>query len=199
MHSVLKSALEHAVKEDQLPGNVARNVKTATSRPRRFTPLTAAEARQLLHTARSDRLYALNELALRTGLRKGELLGLYWEDLDNATATIRRTLQRTRLHGLTTLPTKTHASERRIALPTECVQTLKSHRERQSEVRSVASAREQTSGLVFTTPTGDLIDPTNSPADSSGSSTEQECARSASMTYGTPLPPSSSNKVSTSS
>lgn len=45
VHSVLKSALEHAVREDELPRNVARNVKTTTHQPRRFHPLTAAEAR----------------------------------------------------------------------------------------------------------------------------------------------------------
>jgi integrase len=90
VHAVLKSALEHAVREDELPRNVARNVKTTTPRPRRFQPLTAAEARQLLQAANSDRLHALYELALRTGLRKGELLGLHWEDLDlnGGTATI---------------------------------------------------------------------------------------------------------------
>ncbi|URN12936.1 site-specific integrase [Streptomyces radiopugnans] len=102
MHSVLKSALEHAVREDELPRNVARNVKT-TPQPRRFRPLTAAEARRFLDAARADRLHALYELALRTGLRKGELLGLHWEDLDltTGTASIRRSLQRTRTGGLT--------------------------------------------------------------------------------------------------
>ncbi|WP_434975739.1 tyrosine-type recombinase/integrase [Streptomyces bluensis] len=118
VHSVLKSALEHAVREDELPRNVARNVKTTAPRPRRFRPLTTAEARQFLDAARADRLHALYERALRTGLRKGELLGLHWEDLDltTGTASIRRSLQRTRTGGLTHLPTKTRASERRIAL-----------------------------------------------------------------------------------
>ena len=91
-----------------------------TPRPRRFEPLTAEEARAFLAATRGHRLSALFELALRTGLRKGELLGLRWEDLDLAggTASIRRTLQRTNSGGLTALPTKTQSSERRIALPT---------------------------------------------------------------------------------
>jgi integrase len=113
VHAVLKSALEHAVREDELPRNVARNVKTAAPRPRRFQPLTAAEARQFLQKSNRDRLHALYELALRTGLRKGELLGLHWEDLDldldGGTATIHRSLQRTRTQGLTVLHTKTLA------------------------------------------------------------------------------------------
>ncbi|UYQ64484.1 tyrosine-type recombinase/integrase [Streptomyces peucetius] len=163
VHSVLKSALEHAVREDELPRNVARNVKTVAPRPRRFQPLTAAEARQLLHTAGGDRLHALYELALRTGLRKGELLGLHWEDLDldAGTASIRRSLQRTRTSGLTALPTKTRASERRIALPTGCVQSLKSHRERQEKERAVPGTGWKERGLVFTTPTGGPLDPAN--------------------------------------
>ncbi|MFF2328711.1 MULTISPECIES: tyrosine-type recombinase/integrase [unclassified Streptomyces] len=163
VHSVLKSALEHAVREDELPRNVARNVKTTTHQPRRFRPLTAAEARQFLDAARADRLHALYELALRTGLRKGELLGLHWDDLDlNAgTASIRRSLQRTRTGGLTHLPTKTRASERRIALPTECIRSLKEHKQQRDKERETAGSAWQDSGLVFTTPTGRPLDPAN--------------------------------------
>ncbi|MCQ4200830.1 site-specific integrase [Streptomyces coelicoflavus] len=163
VHSVLKSALEHAVREDELPRNVARNVKTTAPRPRRFQPFTAAEARQFLDAARTDRLHALYELALRTGLRKGELLGLRWEDLDlNAgTAAIRSSLQRTRTGGLTHLPTKTRASERRIALPTECLHSLKEHQERLEKERETAGPYWRDSGLVFTTPTGGPLDPAN--------------------------------------
>ncbi|GGJ60821.1 tyrosine-type recombinase/integrase [Streptomyces brasiliensis] len=163
VHSVLKSALEHAVREDELPRNIARNVKAATPRTRRFRPLTAVEARKFLNAARADRLHALYEFALRTGLRKGELLGLRWEDLDlNAgTATIRHSLQRTRTGGLTHLPTKTRASERRIALPTECIRSLKEHKQHQDTERETAGSAWQYSGLVFTTPTGRPLDPAN--------------------------------------
>ncbi|MFF5566188.1 tyrosine-type recombinase/integrase [Streptomyces sp. NPDC012623] len=163
VHSVLKSALEHAVPEDELPRNVARNVKATTHRPRRFPPLTASEARQFLDAARADRLRTLYELALRTGLRKGELLGLHWEDLDltTGTASIRRSLQRTRTLGLTQLPTKTRASERRIALPTACIDSLKAHKERQDTERETAGPDWRDNGLVFTTPTGRPLDPAN--------------------------------------
>ncbi|MFG2539899.1 tyrosine-type recombinase/integrase [Streptomyces sp. NPDC048511] len=161
VHAVLKSALEHAVREDELPRNVARNVKTTTPRPRRFQPLTATEARQLLYAADGDRLHALYELALRTGLRKGELLGLHWEDLDSGAATIHRSLQRTRSQGLTVLNTKTLASERRIALPTECINSLKIHQEQQEEERQTAGTGWTDNGLIFTTTKGKPLDPTN--------------------------------------
>ncbi|MET7621913.1 tyrosine-type recombinase/integrase [Streptomyces sp. NPDC005408] len=163
VHAVLKSALEHAVREDELPRNVARNVKTTTPRHRRFQPLTAPEARQFLQSADDDRLHALYELALRTGLRKGELLGLHWEDfdLDGGTATIHRSLQRTRTQGLTILNTKTLASERRIALPTECINSLKIHQEQQREERQDAEPGWTGNGLVFTTSKGRPLDPGN--------------------------------------
>ncbi|WP_405525504.1 site-specific integrase [Streptomyces canus] len=159
IHSVLKSALEHAVREEEIP----RNVRTGTPRPRRFEPLTADEARQFLSSAHDHRLHALLELALHTGLRKGELLGLCWKDLnlDMGTAAIRRTLQRTSTGGLTTLPTKTRASERRIALPARCLQSLKLHQEEQQQERDTAGAIWQDNGYVFTTPQGRAIDPTN--------------------------------------
>jgi len=161
IHSVLKSALEHAVREEEIPRNVARNVRTGTPRPRRFEPLTADEARTFLAAAQGHRLHALFELALRTGLRKGELLGLRWEDIDHGsgTASIRRTLQRTRTGGLTTLPTKTVSSERRIALPAPCLLALRAHRKQQAQEKQKAGAGWMDSGHVFTRPDGHPIEP----------------------------------------
>ncbi|MFJ1644915.1 tyrosine-type recombinase/integrase [Streptomyces sp. NPDC088258] len=160
VHSVLKSALEHAVREEEIPRNVARNVRTGTPRPRRFEPLTADEARNFLAATSGHRLQPLFELALHTGLRKGELLGLRWEDLDLAdgTASIRRTLQRTNSSGLTALPTKTKSSERRIALPTPCLHSLTQHRDRQRKERETAGTEWKDSGYVFTSPDGAPIE-----------------------------------------
>ncbi|MCC9311877.1 site-specific integrase [Kitasatospora sp. RB6PN24] len=160
IHSVLKSALEHAVREEEIPRNVARNVRMGTPRPRRFEPLTTEEARAFLAATHGHRLHALFELALHTGLRKGELLGLRWEDLDLAggTASIRRTLQRTNTAGLTALPTKTQSSERRIALPTPCLRSLEQHRDRQHQEREVAGEGWKHSGYVFTRPNGSPIE-----------------------------------------
>ena len=131
-----------------------------TPRPRRFEPLTAEEARALLTATEGHRLRALFELALHTGLRKGELLGLRWEDLNLAsgTASIRRTLQRTNSTGLTALPTKTRSSERRIALPTECLHSLEQHHERQAQEREAAGSGWKASGYVFTRPDGSPIE-----------------------------------------
>lgn len=93
---VLQQALNRAVKWDLVP----RNVVLATDRPRvitrQITPLTAEEAQHLLDAVAGHRLEALYRIALSLGLRRGEVLGLRWADVDLATKTLRisGTLQR---------------------------------------------------------------------------------------------------------
>ena len=120
--------------------------------------VTFSEARRFLTAAQGHRHAVLFELALHTGLRKGELLGLHGEDLnlDAGTPTIRRTLQRTRTGGLTTLPTKTMSSERRIAL--SCVASLRAHREHQRRRRPTRAPTGR-AALVFTRSDGRPIEP----------------------------------------
>jgi integrase len=162
LHALLRSALQHAVREDDLPRNVARNVQVSAGRRQRIEPLTAAEARHLLEAARDSRLHALIMLALRTGMRRGELLGLRWRDVDltGGTLTIRQTLQYIPGGtGLVLAPTKTVNSERRIALPSSCIDALTEHRERQE--REAIGAAWPDTGLVFTTRHGGMINPAN--------------------------------------
>ncbi|MEU9291515.1 hypothetical protein AB0D57_44615 [Streptomyces sp. NPDC048275] len=68
---------------------------------------------------------------------------------------------RTNTGGLTTLPTKTRASERHIALPARCLQSLKRHREEQQRDRDTAGVEWQHNGYVFTTPQERAIDLTS--------------------------------------
>ncbi|CAL2068845.1 protein of unknown function [Streptomyces murinus] len=186
--------LEHAVREDELPRNVARNVKTAAPRPRRFQPLTAAEARMLLQAADDDRLHALYELALRTGLRKGELL-----DLDGGTASIHRSLQRTRTGGLTVLHAKTRASN--AASP-----FLPSASTRSSVTGNANKTNAEVSGQIGRTagssspprPAAPSAPPT-SPVASADSSAGQGSAASASTISDTRPRPCSWSKASISS
>jgi integrase len=97
-------------------------------------------------------------LALHTGLRKGELLALTWQDidLDTGIAVIRRSLQRTSHNRLVLFPTKTHASERRIALPAACIRTLSEHRIRQQAEHEAAGLAWNPHGYVFTAPASTL-------------------------------------------
>ena len=161
VHAVLNSALQQAVRDERVERNVARHVQVGQVRHRRFEPLTAAEARRFLQAARADRLHALFEVALRTGLRRGELLGLTWDDLDtgNRTLNVRRTLQSAPNGGTALYPTKTRAAERRIALPAACLTALAQHRQAQDAERQAAGESWKEANLVFATPTGGPLSP----------------------------------------
>ncbi|MFH9245780.1 tyrosine-type recombinase/integrase [Streptomyces lydicus] len=73
-----------------------RNVELGMGTKREIEPLTAEEGRRLLTAARSNRLWAPYELAVRIGLRRGEVLGLRWSDVDlhEGVVTVRQALQR---------------------------------------------------------------------------------------------------------
>jgi integrase len=74
LHGILRSALSHAVREDLVPRNVAKLVQVSAGPRYWVRPLDVDEARQLLDTARADRLYALWAVALGVGPRRGEAL-----------------------------------------------------------------------------------------------------------------------------
>ncbi|MEV6348078.1 site-specific integrase [Actinoplanes sp. NPDC051851] len=159
IRAVLSVALADGVREDILGRNVASAVRLPTPRTD-FQPFTAGEARRYLLAAAYHRHGPLFELALRTGLRRGELLGLSWDDIDlNAGHLhVRRTLARTR-GGPTFQPVKTHRSARRIALPHSCVVALQRYHTRQNLDRREAGDRWTETGLVFANRTGGPLEP----------------------------------------
>ena len=161
LHGVLTSALAHAVREDLLPRNVAKQVQTPAGPPRRYEPLTLTEAHALLAAVRLFPNGELYELALRLGMRRGELIGLRWTDIDytNKTLTIRRTLQRIPGQGLQVMPTKTQSSDRRIPLSDPCIKALRIHKHSQDTQRERTGSLWHESGYIFTTTIGTPIDP----------------------------------------
>ncbi|HEX5144949.1 MAG TPA: site-specific integrase [Mycobacterium sp.] len=159
IRAVLSAALADGVREDLLGRNVASSIRLPTPRSD-FQPFTAGEARRYLLAAAYHRHNALYELALRTGLRKGELLGLQWSDidLDAGHLYVKRTLARTK--GRPTFqPVKTYRSARRISVPRECVASLIRYRSRQDIDRRAAGDGWKDNGLVFTNPSGGPMDP----------------------------------------
>ena len=118
----------------------------------------------LLNEARGDRLEALYVLAVTTGMRRGELLGLKWSDIDleNATVSVRRTLTRTDNGKRVTLgDPKTKRSRRTIRLTPQAVEALRVHLEKQLQEMEALGDRYSDQGLVFTTEAGTPINPSN--------------------------------------
>ena len=149
-HAVLHRALKQALRW----GMVGRNVCEAVDRPqvqrKEVQPLDARQAKKLLDTARGagDRLEALYILAVHTGMRPGELLGLKWEDVDlrevGASLRVNRALS-----GGKFAPPKTKRSRRRIDLGAASVAALKAHRKRQLEERMQKAGLWEDQGLIF--------------------------------------------------
>src|SRR5215469_5328043 len=82
MRTVLSSALSRAMREDLVVRNVARLAELPTWERQPIKPWTAAEARAFLDAAENDLLYPAFVLLLLYGLRRGEVLGLRWRDVD---------------------------------------------------------------------------------------------------------------------
>lgn len=162
VHTTLRAALEDAVREEIIDKNPAKLVRVAGPPKAERVPLTVEEVRALLKSTRDDRLYAMFVVFALLGMRRSEVLGLRWEDvdLDQGFLQVRRGLQR--IDGrLEVLPTKTARSRRTIPLPRILVDVLKRHRDAQEVERLELAERWPDSGFVFTTPIGTPIDPRN--------------------------------------
>ena len=162
IHAVLRNALGTAVREEVIPRNVAKLVKIPVPTYKINRGLTTGQARALLHAAAPQRLYALYVLALYLGLRRGELLGLRWEDvdLDGEKLEVVQTLQR--VGGeLRLVPPKTDDSARTVPLPLPCVEALREHRRKQFAERSDAWPDWEDHGLVFPSRRGTPMEPDN--------------------------------------
>ncbi|MBA3875552.1 MAG: site-specific integrase [Anaerolinea sp.] len=148
--AVLRNALNDAMRH----GLVARNVAALSRSPRVEKPslstLTADQAAALIEGSREDRLHALWTLAVTSGQRQSELLGLAWTelDLDGATMRVERALARVAGEWRLVAP-KTAGSRHVIPLTPIAVEALHAHRLRQAAERNGAPE-----GLVFTSQRG---------------------------------------------
>jgi integrase len=124
-----------------------------------FEPLTAEEAGRLLAAAKGDRLEALYVLALTTGLRRGELLGLRWQDvdLDERVLYVRRSLQVGEDGRWRSGDPKTKGSRRPVLLVDLAVDAFKRHRQRQDQERDIAGELWKDPKLVFANTVGGPI------------------------------------------
>ena len=158
IHTVLRKALQQAVRDDVLPRNVCDAVTAPRQTKKEMQPLTPAQAKRLLVNVREARLRALYVLAITAGLREGELLGLRWEDvnLERKLLQVRRQLTRTR-DGLSfTAPKRGKA--RVVRLTDMAIAALKAHRATQNEERARAGSLWEETSLVFTSTIGTPVD-----------------------------------------
>lgn len=163
IHAVLHSALTHA----KNMGIITRNPATANMLPREpsreMTIFDENQVSQLLLEVRGQRLEALLYLAITTGMRQMELLGLKWTEVNWVRKTIRveRQLVRPDGEGIQFAPPKTQFGRRTVDLGARAVDILRAHKERQQEDKLTAGEKWRECGLIFPNSLGGPMHPRN--------------------------------------
>jgi integrase len=132
-----------------IPRNAAEAVRPPKLKRDEIQPLNADQVRALLD-ASDERSRALYTVAVRTGMRPGEILALRWSDVDLEAGTVQ--INRALSEGEFSTP-KTPRSRRRISLSPATV-ALKAHRKRQLEERIAKAGLWEDHGLVFPSSVG---------------------------------------------
>ncbi len=145
---ILFGALKQAVRWQLIPRNPVEAVDALKHERREMRLWSAAEVSQFLDTAREHRLYALFYVAMSTGLRCGELLGLKWSDLEGSTLHVNRSLGHIRGKLAVSTP-KTRKGHRRVALSPDVLEVLAQHRERQNAERAALKSAWSDLDLIF--------------------------------------------------
>ena len=130
-HANCRSALEKAVQEGLIRINPAVCCKLPPKKAREMQVLTREEIQRFLIQAKAEGYFELFLLELTTGLRRGELLALQWDDLNLETGELQVTKQvyRTKEDGLLISQPKTKSSIRTVSLPPPLLNILKEYRE----------------------------------------------------------------------
>lgn len=160
-HRVLRTALTAAVREELITRNVASLVEPPRVKQREIRPWSLEETLTFLEAARKDPLYAAFVLAIVMGLRRGELVGLRWSDVDlsNRVLHVRHQTQRRRGELYDDDP-KSRRS-RVVPMPALCVAPLRWHRLRQREAFERTGVTWSESGYIFATRNGRPVEPRN--------------------------------------
>ena len=157
LRQILSAALSRAMREELVARNVARLVELPKWEPAEVVPWSADEALAFLAASAGDRLYPAFALLLY-GMRRGEVLGLHWADIDAHTVRVRQQVQRVN-RQLHVGPVKTTAGKRDLPLLGLAKDALDIRRAAQALDRERLGSAWSDTGLVFTTRTGLPVEP----------------------------------------
>ena len=161
LHRIFKQALSHAVRW----GTLTRNSAAATTPPRQQRTTIGMwdieSINQFLDAAHDNRFRDVFQLAVLTGLRRSELTGLQWENVDLVTGNLRivSTLQRITGYGLVKGQPKTAKSRRSVALAPDAINLMHGIRGRQIEQQLKYGELWLNTGYVFTQENGSPVSP----------------------------------------
>lgn len=168
LHIIIRGAVDQAVKNGLLERNVSKYVVLPAKKHKEIQPLTIEEVNTFLETAKEDRLFALYLLEITTGIRKGEILGLQWSNIDfvNKRLSIQQSLcnvrdysESGRKYKLVLMEPKTEKSKRLLPLNDSVIAALTKYREQQSIEKQMYEEIYIDNNTVFTRETGEFINP----------------------------------------
>ncbi|MFD9812440.1 tyrosine recombinase XerC [Streptomyces sp. NPDC059080] len=160
-HRVLRSALSAACREELITRNVAKLVEAPKVDTYEGQLWTLEQTLAFILVSRRDPLYAAFMLAVGLGLRRGEIVGLRWQDVDLDGRTVQIRKQRQRVRGEYYEDDTKNRRKRTLPLPLLCVAPLRWQRLRQEAMRIKAGAGWHESDLIFTTRTGQPVEGSN--------------------------------------
>lgn len=162
-HRLISVILQTAVEWQYIPANPAERVKPPKAEANEAVYLDDKQAIRLLELLEDQPIYYRTAVTvlLFTGMRRGELMGLMWSDIDfdNNTITIQRSMQYLPDMGVFTSDTKTKSSRRVIKAPTTAIQSLKLYRSWQRKIFLSIGQPWEEDGQVFVTQNGTPMHP----------------------------------------
>jgi integrase len=162
MRQVLSAALTRATREELISRNVARLAELPAWEPADVRPWSADEALAFLRAAKDDLLYPAFVLLILYGMRRGEVLGLRWQDIDLEAGNLRVRQQIQRIQGQLRLgAVKTKAGNRDLPIPPLAHAALLLRRQQQAADKEAFGRAWTDTGLVFTTRSGLPVEPRN--------------------------------------
>jgi integrase len=165
VHALLRTALNQAMRWQYIGRNPAATglVTAPAARKSETPPLTVDGARRLLKTIEGHRLELVYRLVLSLGLRKGEVLGLRWSDVDweRRSLRIEQQVQNDRAGKVRIVRPKTKESRRIVFLPDVLIAALRLHWQRQQDERATRDTEWREHGLIFPSNVGTPMSPRN--------------------------------------
>jgi integrase len=159
IRQVLRTSLDQALRWNLISRNVVTLVPAPRKERKAIHPLQTHEIGKFLDAVAGRRLEALYVTTLALGLRRGEVLGLQWEDIDLRAGRLRVQRQLQRFGGrLHLVEPKSDRARRVLDLPQSVVRTLTEHQRSQVVERLKAGAQWDEHGLVFPTTIGTPLD-----------------------------------------
>lgn len=162
-HRLISVILQTAVQWQYIPANVAERVKPPKAESYEAVYLDDKQAIRLLELMEDQPIYYHTAVTvlLFTGMRRGELMGLRWSDIDfeNNLITIERSLQYLPEKGVYESETKTRSSRRAIKAPASALASLKAYRTWQRKLFLSIGQPWEEEGQVFVTQNGSPMHP----------------------------------------